>query len=182
MSVVEVATERLPYDYAVELKELCQEALERTRGGAIERAFVTPNALSLDCTSLQIIPLTLTLAALAGANSGVLGGGHNHRFGAVNQFGFTIVVARECIPATKTRFNPAAPDPAILEDWAWTTSEDVWVIWNDLMRRMGEGTLFGGRCRELFRDGANALAASGMIGGWQINIRATIPGLDSSGS
>lgn len=180
MTVVDVSTERTVFDYARELLLACQEALATTRGGPIERAYVCPNALSLDCTSLLVIPQTLTLAPAGGAvTRGSLGSGHAHQFGRVNQLGFLVVVARECIPATKSRVNPSAPKPEELEGWAWTVSEDVWAIWCLLPRRMKEGALFGGPCMELSLDSATALATSGQIGGWQIALRATIPGIDT---
>lgn len=179
MTVVDVSTESTPFEYAVQLLAVCVEALETTRGGPIPRAYVSPNAVSLDCSSLIVVPQTLGLAARHGEGRGALAGGHNHAFGRVNQFGFTIIVARECIPVTKSRTNASAPDPVVQQDWAWTLSEDVWAIWTMLPRRMKDDLLFGGRCMELFLDGATALAAQGMIGGWQISIRATIPGLDT---
>lgn len=183
MTDVLVATERTPYDWAVDLLGVCVEALATTRGGPIDRSFVNPNAVSLDCSMLVVIPRSMSLANAGGAaNRGSLGGGHHPAFGRVNQYGFTIIVARECIPATRSRTSAAAPSPAVLQDWAWTLSEDMWAIWCLVPLKVRDGELFGGRCMELLMDGATALDASGMIGGWQINLRATIPGIEETSS
>ena len=133
------------YDYARDLLSAAHGALAETSGGQIARRYVSPGLPSLDCSSLVVVPAGLTLIAHAGA--GALGGGHGHRLGRVNQATFQVLVARECVPVTKTQSNASAPNPLQLEPWGRTPSEDVWTIWCAIPRLMADNQLFGGPAR-----------------------------------
>lgn len=169
-----MSTLSTPYDYAEDLLDLCEVALAATAAGAIGRAYVSPGLPAIDCATLAVT--TLNLGEAPTATGAALLPGHRHRIAAINLLGFAITIARDCVPVADGR-SARPPLPADLSAAAAIVTTDVWAVWNAISEAMSEGNLFGGRCTELFMDGAAALATSGMTAGFVLQLRTAIGGI-----
>lgn len=163
-----------PYDYAADLLALCESAIAETSEGAIGRAYVSPGLPAIDCATIAVTTINLGEAPTAAQSA--LSTGHRHRLAAVNLLGFAVTLARDCVPVSDGR-SARPPLPDDLSAAAAIVTEDVWAVWNAITEAMACGELFGGRCVELFMDGAAALATSGMTAGFVLQLRTAIGGI-----
>ena len=163
-----------PYDFAVELLELCHQAVSDTTGGAIARRYVSPGRPAYDCEQLTVAVWTLGEADTVVA--GPMAAGKRHMSGRVNLVGFLITVLRDCVPVLNEE-QSGPPDADKIQASAKLVDQDVWAIWTYVYAEMRRGGLFGGRCEDLFMDGARALETEGTLAGFEVEIRANIPGI-----
>jgi hypothetical protein len=77
------------------------------------------------------------------------------------------------VPGTKGK----PPTPEAQAAIAEILNEDVLAISDAVVKADYAGTLFGGKCREFYFDGASSLDPAGGCVGWLINFRASIEGL-----
>jgi hypothetical protein len=175
------ATLKTPWEYAQELLDLSHEALEDTEAGSIERRYRCwgrPAAPAIgECEQLTVSGMGFgelgTLAATAG------GVGKRHVTGRVNLVSFLVTIFR-C--AATLSNDGRDPTEAAIEGMDEVMFDSVWSIWTKVYDAKYDGTLFGGRCTELFFDGASALETAGGLSGAEIAFRAEIDGIISSGS
>lgn len=163
-----------PYDFAVQLLQVCDAALATTQGGQISRSYVSPGLPSIDCETLAVTPTALTFDAAV--KQGPLAGGRKVVRGRLNLLAFSITVARDCIPVTETAAGPLPASVVQLNSASAMICEDVWAIWEAIQTSAEADELFEGRCSVLYMDNAAALATSGMTAGWVISIRTQIDG------
>lgn len=168
------STLQTSFEWAQELLGVADLALDTTAGGHIERSFVAAGLPALDCCP----QLTVHIAGhqLLGTNAGAggLAPGHRRTTGSVRAVRFVVTVVR-CAPVLGEKGKP--PSPETQEDFAVIMSEDAPAIINAVVRADAEGTLFGGRCREFYFDGATSLDPSGGCVGWLIGFRASLEGI-----
>jgi hypothetical protein len=172
-----VSTLQTPTEYADQLLTLCAAAVADAVGGAIDRAYLSPGRPVIDCEQITVSLISLGDAPFATTSS--VGGGKRHITGALNLLGFLITVARDCVPIVE---DETLPDPDEINAAAVEVQEDVWSIWTRIRQEQRDGELFGGLCDHLFYDGARALETEGGFAGWEIEFRAEIAGILTSGS
>lgn len=166
-----------PFTFAGDLLTVCSAALAATVGGTVPRAYVSPGLPALDCECVVVTPVGLAQAPTSPSDPGMAVARRLSRF-YVNELGFSITIARDCMPVVANNYGgPNAPTVAQLESAAQVLTEDVWAVWNAIDAAFRTGDLFEGRCSFLYLDGAFALATSGAIGGWQIDLRTQIDGI-----
>lgn len=173
MSAVAVGSPTVAYEYADQLLQHVVAIIAATDGGPIEHAYVGPGVPALDCETICVWGQTLSY--LARQPNSPVDAGHRLVDARVPLFGFGIIVAR-CVPVTSGPEAADAPTPEQQDAAARIVLQDVWAIWNGLVELFVAGSLFGGRCSELFMDSAVALEPRGGIGGWQVQLRAGLPG------
>lgn len=94
--------------------------------------------------------------------------------GMVNMVSLTATILR-CVPMIEE--DGDAPSPQDIEVASRQTCSDVWAIWNWLVSKKADGTLFPPReSRELFIDPAVAVNPQGGAAGWQITVRVQLDG------
>lgn len=163
-------------EYAQELLDLCEAALEATDAGAPSRVYLAVPGPPFDCDQLTVETASLGDAPLAATS--VLGSGRRIT-AAINLVGFRVKIVR-CVPTLSEAGDPPPEEDVTLA--AAMLNMDVWAIWTRVRTAQREGTLFGGDCSHLFYDGAFAIEEEGGIAGYQIDFRADIDGFVNSGS
>lgn len=175
------STVSTPWEYANQLLEIAQEALDDTFGGPIPsdgegRALVALGGTPIiDCCPW--LSVHIAGQGVASTNpQGPLGSGHKKTTKFVPQVSFLVVVAR-CIPGLEK--GKKLPSVAALENAARATSEDMWAITDAVRKEDIAGTLFAGACREVEHLGSTPIDPAGGCAGWLIRYRATIEGITS---
>lgn len=165
------------------LLEAAVEALDSIPGftgldtlkGAPARQFVSPGRPAADCEQVCVHASLIAEDAMQPTGTGA-GTRHKQEF-RVNVPTYVVTVHR-CLPTPGPNMNPPSRDD--LEAAAAQTNADVWALWNHLWNLAREGQLFGGKCRLIYMDRAQALEPSGGIGGWTLTIRAQTEGYEET--
>lgn len=161
------------YDQAVELLEVCAAAIAEGLGGPAERAYVSPGLPAQDCCDqLAVWVAGLGEAPLPGALPG-----QSPKALRVNMPTFRVRVTR-CIPMPSDNGEP--PSAAALEDAARAIDQDLWLIWNGVIHAVRDGTLWNGRCSNIWVDQANPVDPAGGCGGWDLRFRTELGGIPSA--
>jgi hypothetical protein len=161
------------YDAAVELLAAAQAALADTPGGPITVAYVSEGLPAFDCIPQLTVHAGGPSEVETAPTSPSLAPGRRTTVGMVDQVALTITVVR-CAAIPDGNGNP--PPPSAHSVPAQQTMADVWAIWNHLASAKRAGTLFGGRCREMFLDPSVSIATSGGAAGWEIPVRVQLNG------
>lgn len=161
------------FEWAEDLLDVSNTALATTAGGAIDRAFVAAGLPALDCCP-QLTVHIAGHALLFTTALGALGPGHRRTAGSVRAVRFMVTVVR-CAPVPKSDKSPPSPEAqaAIAE----VIAQDAPAIISAVTKADSAGTLFGGRCREFYFDGAASLDPAGGCVGWTISFRASLDGI-----
>lgn len=163
-----------PQLWAEELLEVASDSLIATEGGEITRRGRVPGLPAADCCPQLTVHLSGVGLLATNTGPGGLAAGHRRKTGSVKFVRYTITVFR-CIP--KLGEKGELPTMQAQQDAADIVEQDVWAIVNAVTKADYNGTLFGGRCREFYFDGANSLDPQGGCGGWVIHFRASMEGL-----
>lgn len=164
------------YDAVNEFFRVCLAALEDTRGGAPECAYIAEGPPTWDACPCLVVyaggpavgdtfPLQPSLAPL-------------HReatAGKVNLVAITAISLR-CVPVLGE--DGTLPQPAEHAAAAAEILDDMWALWNHVGAAKRHGTLFAPREREFGLDPAVPLNPQGEAGGCQITVRTELGGYD----
>ncbi len=165
------------YNLCREYLEACSEAVAMTPAGPIGRQFVSPGVPAWDCCP----QLTVHAGGPAEGDTAVLTPplqpGFRPTLGLVDLIAMTATVIR-CVPVLVD--DGSLPSAPAIDKAAQNVLEDCWAIWNHVLTRVIDGTLFvrpdGQGQREVFLDPAVALNAAGGCAGWQIQVRVQLGG------
>jgi hypothetical protein len=82
------------------------------------------------------------------------------------------------VPIQEGGQTVSMPSPAEVMASTEVCYSDLWALWNGLVRKHRDGTLFQSpsKRREFVLDGAVMLKTSGGFGGWEIPVRFNLPG------
>lgn len=166
------------YEAARELLVACEEAVALTPSGAIARAYVSPGPPAFDA----IEQLTVHVGGPVIADTAPLQPPLQpfHRVagtGMVNMVALVVTVLRAVpVPTQYEGELPVWPEPYWLDAAAQATISDLWVIWNHVATLKRNGTLFGGRCREMTWDPAVSVNTEGGCAGWMLTLRVQLDG------
>jgi hypothetical protein len=164
-----------------DLSDLCADYLDAcvVALGATcpDRVFLSPGPPSWDCPDQLCVHAGGPVIADTAAPGGVLMSGHRiQQTNIVNVVSMTATILR-CAPTIDDYGN--MPTALALTQCAQQTMADVWGIWNFLVARKADGTLFPPKEREFFLDGALVLNPAGAVAGWQIPVRVQLDGFVS---
>jgi hypothetical protein len=155
-----------------ELHTACEEILATTDAGVQGLSHWYAGAPSIECCDdgmLAVWPggvgVQLTSPSVAGADR------KKSRWGSMLLARWTIVTTR-CVPLD----DQGMPDFSNGAEEAFTSiHDDVWALWNGLMRRVERELLFA-KCHDFVRESAIPLPLQGGCGGWTISVSAWLPG------
>lgn len=165
------------YALCDELLVAASQACELSRGGAMDRVYVSPGPPAWDCPNQLTVhaggpaeadtaPLQPPLQPYHRVDDGLL----------MNMITLTITALR-CAPSWGEAPSTSTPSIEALEEAAKETLDDVWCIWNHVATRKRDGTLFPPKkTRELIFDQALPLLTEGGIAGWQMQMRVQLDG------
>lgn len=162
------------HEAALEYLEACTAALDAlTAAGAPDDRYVSHGPPAWECCPMLTVHVGGATIASTRVGTAALAPGH--------RIVLTGVLNQVVLTATILRCSPATPDgsPALAAAqtaFAAQTNADLWAIWNWVIARKHDGTLFGGECRELQIETASALAVEGLCAGWLIPVRVTVDG------
>jgi hypothetical protein len=170
---VVVSTIETLNDYALELLDATEAALDTTPSGAPDRAYVAPATPALDCCpELAVYVTQLSYDALSpSAPPGI--DRKRSKLGALILASMTARFVR-CVP-TLTDPEAEPPSAAALTAAAAEVLRDGWAVWNVVTHRIAAGTLFDG-CVGVYIDPLEPVDDQGMCAGWLLNLRVGIQG------
>ena len=162
------------HEFAGELLALCEAAVATTVGGPISRAFVAQSAPALDCCpQLTVHVQGLALDATT-PSSPPASGAQIARPGTVNIVQLVVTVVR----CSATWEPPGYPSESAMNASAQESNQDLFAIWQAVKHAIRDGSLFEGRCFNVYLDAASPIADLGACAGWTIPVRATVQGYD----
>lgn len=173
MSAIEVGSPTIAYEYASALLQHVRAIVAATDGGDVDVAFVSPGIPSFECETIAV--WGSSLGYLTRTPAGTVDGGHRLVDARIPLFGFTVAIVR-CTPVSRDPNSADQPLPDQYDARAQIVLQDAWAVWNGIVELFAAGSLFGGRCHELFMDSCTALEPRGGLGGWQLVLRAALPG------